>query len=146
MGSLMRSIKGEKGASLLEFAFIMPLLLLLLLGIVEFGYLLGGFNDVRHGTREAARAAAVNAGDNAFLRTAACDAMDLATGVSIQFTDGASGNVGDTASVTVASNVQSLSGLGFIEIFLPSTLTSSVEFRLEQPSSAWSTDVAPVSC
>lgn len=136
----------ERGASLVEFALIAPFLILLLLGIIEFGYLFGEFNDVRHGAREGARVAAVNAGDNTFLHTATCDAMDLTTNISVQFTDGATGVIGDVGSVTVAATPGSLSGLGLIEIFLPNTLSSTVEFRLEQPSGDWDTDAGPVSC
>ncbi|REK12860.1 MAG: hypothetical protein DWQ40_10420 [Actinobacteria bacterium] len=136
----------DRGASLVEFAFIAPFLLLLLLGIIEFGYFLAEFNDVRHGAREAARVAAVNAGDNTFLRTEACDAMDLTTNVSIQFTDGASGAIGDVGTVRVQASPSSLSGLGLIEIFLPSNLASTVEFRLEQPSDDWGSDGSLVSC
>jgi Flp pilus assembly protein TadG len=136
----------QRGASLVEFALIAPFLLLLLLGVIEFGYLFGEFNDVRHGAREAARLAAVNAGDNTFLHTQTCDSMDLTSNVSVSFTDGPGGAIGDTAAVTVTSNPGSLSGLGLIEIFLPDELDSTVEFRLEQPSTDWSTDGSAVAC
>jgi Flp pilus assembly protein TadG len=136
----------ERGASLVEFALLAPFLILLLLGIIEFGYILGEFNDVRHGAREAARAAAVNAGDNAFIHSLTCDAMDLTSNVTVQLTDGSTGSVGDTASVQVTSNPGSLSGLGLIEVFLPDDLQSTVEFRLEQNSSEWASDGSPASC
>lgn len=136
----------DRGASLVEFALIAPFLILLLLGVIEFGYLLGEFNDVRHGAREAARLAAVNAGDNTYLHTQACDAMDLTSNVSITFTDGATGSIGDTGTVAVTSNPGSLSGLGLIEIFLPDELDSTVEFRLEQASTDWSTDGSAFAC
>jgi Flp pilus assembly protein TadG len=135
----------DRGASLVEFALTAPFLILLLLGIIEFGYLFGEFNDVRHGAREGARAAAVNAGDNAFLHLRTCDAMDLTADVTVTFTDGATGSVGDTAQVRVAATPGSLSGLGLIEMFLPASLESTVEFRLEQESD-WSTDPGPASC
>lgn len=125
---------------------LVPFLILLLLGIIEFGYLLGEFNDVRHGAREGARAAAVNTGDNTFLLNLTCDAMDLTSNVTVQFTDGATGSIGDTGTVQVTATLGSLSGVGLIEIFLPDTLASTVEFRLEQDSEDWSTDATPVSC
>ncbi len=138
--------KSESGASLVEFALITPFLILLLLGIIEFGYLFGEFNDVRHGAREGARLAAVNAGDNTFLHNETCGKMDLTTNVDIKFTDGAAGNIGDVGTVEVQANPGSLSGLGLIEIFLPSNISSKVEFRLEQPSALWSTDGSTFSC
>jgi Flp pilus assembly protein TadG len=125
----------DRGANLVEFAIVMPFLLLLLLGIIEFGYFLAEFNDVRHGAREGARSAAVNAGDTTFLVGVTCDAMDLTTGVvTVDFTGGG-GGIGDTGSVSVTAAPTSLSGLSFIEALLPNTLTSNVEFRLEQPAS-----------
>jgi hypothetical protein len=136
----------DQGASLVEFALIAPFLILLLLGIIEFGYLFGEFNDVRHGAREGARIAAVNAGDNSFLHAETCMKMDLTTNVTVKFTDGTSGAMGDTGIVEVVANPGSLSGLGLIELFLPNTLTSRVEFRLEQPSDLWSTDGSAFSC
>jgi hypothetical protein len=138
--------RGENGASLVEFALIAPFLILLLLGVIEFGYLFGEFNDVRHGAREGARAAAVNAGNNAFLHDMTCDAMDLTTNVTVRFTDGSSGSLGDTAAVQVVASPQSLSGLALIEVFLPSTLESTVEFRLEQDSDDWFNDAGPIPC
>lgn len=136
----------DPGASLVEFALLAPFLILLLLGIIEFGYFLGEFNDVRHGAREAARAAAVNSGDNTFLHDLTCDSMDLTSNVTVRLTDGPSGGIGDTATVQVTASPDSLSGLGLIEVFLPNTLQSTVEFRLEQSSTDWSTDAAPASC
>jgi hypothetical protein len=136
----------DQGASLVEFAMLVPFLLLLLFGIIEFGYFIGEFNDVRHGAREAARAAAVNAGDNTFLHDLTCDSMDLTSNVTVQLTDSTNGAIGDTATVLVTSTPSSLSGLGLIEVFLPDNLQSTVEFRLEQESADWSTDVTPATC
>jgi Flp pilus assembly protein TadG len=131
---------------------LLPFLLLLVLGIVEFGYFLGEFNDVRHGAREGARLAAVNAGDNNFLETETCDRMDLTAVVTVQFTDGAASGgsaaekIGSIGTVEVAATPTSLSGVGFIEVFLPSTLTSTIDFRLEQESTNWGDSAGPISC
>ncbi|HEY5889979.1 MAG TPA: TadE/TadG family type IV pilus assembly protein [Acidimicrobiia bacterium] len=149
MGSLSTDncrTRKERGASLVEFAFIAPFLLLLLLGIIEFGYFFAEFNDVRHGAREGARVAAVNAGDNAFLRAETCNAMDLTTNITVRFTDGVTGAIGDVGTVAIEANPSSLSGLALIEVFLPDTLTSTIEFRLEQPSTDWNSDGSAVSC
>lgn len=128
----------DRGAQLVEFALLAPLLILLVLGIVELGWLFSQNNDVKHGAREGARAAAVNRGDNASLLSETCDAMDLAAPATVTFEDSATGEIGSTGVVTVTSSPTSLSGLGLIEAFLPSTLKSSIEFRLEQRSDAWS--------
>lgn len=114
----------------------MPFLILLLLGIIEFGFLMGEWNEVKHGAHEGARLAAV---DDANLLTNTCDSMGLhssGTTVTVSFTG--SGSLGDQGTVVVtASNLSSLSGLGLIEVFLPTSLTADADFRIEQDSS-WS--------
>ena len=47
----------QKGAELIEFALVMPLLLLLVLGIVDFGFLFQRFEVVTNAAREGARLA-----------------------------------------------------------------------------------------
>ena len=47
----------QKGAELFEFAVVLPLLLLLLIGIVEFGRGYNIYQNVTHATREGVRAA-----------------------------------------------------------------------------------------
>jgi hypothetical protein len=51
---------GGRGAVLVEFALVAPLLLVLLFGIIEFGFAFVQWLDVRHGARETARLVAVN--------------------------------------------------------------------------------------
>jgi hypothetical protein len=140
-----RTIRGrEDGASLVEFALLMPLLILLVLGIVEFGWLFSQNNDVKHGAREGARAAAVNLGGNSVLLDRTCDSMDLTSNVVTVEFDPGGGDVGDAGWVSVVATPTSLSGLGLIENFLPATLSSTIEFRLEQEPS-WSA-FGPASC
>jgi Flp pilus assembly pilin Flp len=146
MGWISRFRNRDDGAQLVEFALLAPLLLLLVLGIVELGWVFSQNNDVRHGAREGARAAAVNLGDNGVIRAAACDSMDLTSPVTVQFTDSANQVAGEYGTVEVIATPDSLSGLGFIEVFLPDTLTSNVEFRLEQDSVDWNSDGGPMSC
>lgn len=52
-------MKREKGQSLVEFALIIPLLVLLLLGIFDFGRIIHAYITIDHAGREAARAASV---------------------------------------------------------------------------------------
>ena len=49
------TIKNQKGASAVEFAIVLPLLLLLLFGIVEFGFLLYNQAMITNAAREGAR-------------------------------------------------------------------------------------------
>jgi len=137
VGVRHRRSRKDRGANLVEFAMLAPFLILLLLGIIEFGYFLGEWNSVKHGAHEAARLAAVNDGS---LVTNTCNSMVLHSGatiVTLEFDDG-SGDIGDQGSVTVtASNISSLSGVGLIEAFLPASIAADADFRLEQPSTSW---------
>ena len=47
--------KGEEGQSLLEFALLLPVFLLMLAGIVEFGFMFLTAHTLQHATREGAR-------------------------------------------------------------------------------------------
>ncbi len=146
----------ERGAALVEFAIVAPLLVLLLLGMVEFGWLFGQYNDVRHGAREGGRYASVNGGitppaDALTIRDYVCATMDGLSGgmtrIDIWLDDSdtngsGSRDAGDTGTVTVRALVGSLSNAPLISGFLPDDLVSSVEFRLEQDP-AWATNAPP---
>ena len=136
--TVTQKAKMDRGAALVEFALLMPLLLLLLLGMVEFGYVFAEFNETRHGVHEGARLAAV---DDANLVTNTCNSMDLADQVDVQFVDSATGSAGEIGTVTVTATVSSLSGVSFVEVFLPATITESADFKLEQDSSLWDNSI-----
>jgi Flp pilus assembly protein TadG len=51
----MKSLRNEKGQSLIEFAILLPLLLLLLMGILEFGLMLNAYLSINNSAREGAR-------------------------------------------------------------------------------------------
>lgn len=50
---------GESGAAAVEFALTLPLLLLFLFGVVQFGFLFSVYNTMVHAAREGARGMAV---------------------------------------------------------------------------------------
>lgn len=52
--------RGETGATLVEFALIIPVFALLLFATIDFGLVFGGFITLRNGTDAAARLAAVS--------------------------------------------------------------------------------------
>jgi Flp pilus assembly protein TadG len=53
-------ISGEQGQSMVEFAFVLPFLLFLMLGIIQFGLALHNFLAITDAARVGARAAAVH--------------------------------------------------------------------------------------
>lgn len=126
----------ERGANLVEFAILAPLLILLLFGIIEFAWVFGQNLNVRHGAREGARLAAVNFTP---LVSETCGRMDIVSGATVQLVptdiNGGGVDVGDEVAVTVRAPVNQITG--FFGTWLPATLTSTVAIRIEQTPS-WS--------
>jgi Flp pilus assembly protein TadG len=55
---LIRSIRSARGQSLVEFTVLLPVLLIMISGLIEFGFMLNYYLDVIDASREAARWAA----------------------------------------------------------------------------------------
>jgi len=141
----------EKGASAVEMAMVAPFLLLLLLGIIEYGFLFGTYNEVRHSSREGARIAAVSNvafdqnGDGVFneddIVSYVCETISLPNGsVTVDLTLNTN-TVGSEAKVTVTAVTPSLSGAPIISVFLPNSLANTATFRLEQVAT-WASTTA----
>src|SRR5438270_9364969 len=60
LGSGRRSAADERGVALIEFALVLPLLLLIMFGMIDFGKAFNYWNDETHLANEAARQAVVN--------------------------------------------------------------------------------------
>ncbi len=138
LNKLRKRGKGERGAALIEFAIVMPLLVILLMGIIDYGWAFAQNIDIRHGAREAGRLAMVNQ-PSAVIQSRTCDAMDFvqsAPNVMISLNTGG-GTVGDAATIDVTADFSSLTG--FLDWALPTTLQSTVEVRLEQDATNWTT-------
>jgi Flp pilus assembly protein TadG len=73
----MVSRSREAGQSMVEFALVLPLLIIMLLGIIQFGFILNGLVVVNAAAREGARAAAVGE-DGEVAARAVCEAALLA--------------------------------------------------------------------
>jgi Flp pilus assembly protein TadG len=68
-----RTLKNERGAELIEFALIFPLLLLVLLGIADFGFLFQRYEVLTNATREGARLASLPAYTNDDVKRRVCE-------------------------------------------------------------------------
>jgi Flp pilus assembly protein TadG len=140
--------ENERGAALVEFAILAPLLILLVLGIVEFGWIFGQFNDVRHAAREGARFAAVNGGTSADIASRVCVATD---GFNAGFEsldvalDNGGGAKGSLAEIVVTADIGSLTSAPIITTFTPDSLASDVTFRLERDVT-WTTTTIVGAC
>lgn len=127
----------EEGASLVEFAFLAPLLVLLLLGTVEFGWGLAQQIDVRHKGREALRMAIVD-DTLSEIETRICNNSIVKNSQIEHITrEPGPAEEGDPVRVTIEVNIQQLTGF-FGWLYGPNpTITTTVEGRVEQEPTNW---------
>ena len=143
--------RGERGATAVEFAVILPVFVSLLFGIVEFAGAYSQKVDIRHGAREAARLAAVNydpldeapAAQTATIVAATCARMDDDSTADIRLTLEVAGDadVGDIAIVEVRRDYDAITPF----VSVSSTLTSQIDVRLERQAT-WSATVGWLAC
>lgn len=108
----MVSPHGERGTAAVEFALLMPLLLLLVLGVIDFGRAFNAKLTVTHAAREGARTLAVTA-DPALAELAAIQA---ATGTPVVVMPGEclSGEPANVSVTHVFSFITPLSAMGVL--------------------------------
>lgn len=151
-------LSDEKGTSLVEFALIVPILLLVLFGLLDFGKAFNYWNDETHLAAEGARWAVVNSNPGGggqslqqYIQQQA-DSSELRgiARVCISFPSnsdtGTSGQVGDPVTVTVKasypwipflrSRIHILGGT-YVQLSLPSSITGTATMRLEAPPTAY---------
>ena len=125
-------IKNERGASAVEFALILPILVILVFGIIEFGIAYNNYISITHAAREGARLAAVNMDETEGIAWFENRVRESAPSVSIESItlSGQDGIIGDSVAVTVTGEVLN------IEIPLvgswPVQLASTATLRIEQ--------------
>ena len=97
----------ENGQSLVEFALVLPLLLILLLGILDFGRAVAAYNAVSNGARSGARVAIVDQNPDAIRMAVESEAIGLES-VTVSFNgtydpDPACPRIGCLIEVTVST-------------------------------------------
>lgn len=142
-----RRARGERGAALLEFGIVAPMLLLLLFGIVEFGLLFGQKLDISQGAREGARLASVNyranTGSSGSTQTneivaTVCARMEVASGTKITVDTSGGTAVGDVVTLSVETTAQPVTGV-FDPWLASRVIESAVDVRLERAATFAST-------
>jgi hypothetical protein len=126
------------GQALVEFVLVLPLLLLLFVGIMQFGLALNTTNDETHLANEVARYLTVNfnpATEGSLVAWAKSQAdtnfLESEGQICIQFPKGS--EIGQPVEVTTHTTMKWLPVLGLVE----TTLTGKAVMRLErEPSSA----------
>lgn len=105
----IKLIKQQQGQSLVEFALLLPMLVVILFGTVEFGRLWMTMNVLTGAAREGARVAAVTAPNTAQVQTAINNVLNGAniTGATITVVGP---NAANNVTVTVRINYNVLTG------------------------------------
>ena len=104
--------RGERGQSLVEFAMVLPLFLVVVFGIVDFGRAYSAYVQLNNGAREGARYGAVGKSSSEIVSrvrsvTAGLNQGDLGVSVS-----GAQGTKGSTVTVSVDYDFDLITPLG----------------------------------
>ena len=124
-----RKISAQKGQSLVEFALVLPVFIIVLFGIMEFGRLWEISNVLTSAAREGVRVAAVTAPDQALAISAAQNVLNVAQISNAQVL--VSGpNASNEVSVTVTLNYQPMSGV-IVPGLRNMSLTRSTTMRWE---------------
>jgi Flp pilus assembly protein TadG len=155
LGARPRLNEGERGAALVEFVLVLPLVLLLLFGMIDFGKAFNYWNDETHLANEAVRYAVVNKNplggssleaavkqdaDSGELKNG-CSGCSIATpGITVSFCfvdkDPSTGapvtTVGAPLRATVSADYHWLAFLVGRGLPVKSGLTGSATMRIEQ--------------
>jgi len=109
MKTLRKGKQNQRAQSLVEFALVLPILLVLILGIFEFGRLWMTLNVLTGAAREGVRVAAVTDPDATLVQNAALNVLNAAnlTGASITLTGP---NAANEVTVTIQYNYTVLTG------------------------------------
>lgn len=120
--------RDEVGASLVEFALVLPLLIVLLFGIMEAGWAFSQSVEVRNAAREGARLAVVDYGTGQDVIDETCNRANLSgSGANVTVTK----NGTESVTIDIAQSYTSLTGL-LDPFFGGLNLSSSVEMRAER--------------
>lgn len=138
MKDALKHLKKENGQSLVEFAIVLPMLLLLVCGIIDFGWLFYNQLSLDNCAREAARYGAVNAAKtdcDALIRAkideTAADSLKESLTASIVFSAPSAPCTGNI-TVTLKSNIKILTPLlGIFYENQEKEITSSVTMKAE---------------
>jgi Flp pilus assembly protein TadG len=143
-----RITSDESGVALVEFVLVLPILLLLLFGMVDFGKMFNYWIDETHLANEAARYAVVNRNpstsgqtlqawiqqqaDTNELRGGGTDSIPTPAQVCISFPNGTA-TVGDPVQVTVSTDYHFLPFVGAKIKLVSNSISGSSIMRLEAP-------------
>ena len=135
----MRTMKARTGLATVEAAIVFPLLVLLTMGLIEYGWMFLKAQQTTHAARRGARVAVRADGTNEEVQAAISSLMESAgmgsSGYVVSITPGDVSAIPATETVTVQVSVPytnvTLAGTPIVPV--PSTLNASVTMAKEGP-------------
>ena len=132
-GTLLRALgQDQRGAAAVEFAFIMPILLMMFSGILQFGSVMFLENHMTNVAREASRRVAVGELTQADARTMAQAALvnwGVTYQVDVATADAGGGNQDVTVDISLPLSDAAL--MDVLGLFETGSLSTSVTMRME---------------
>lgn len=130
----MVGLKSEKGQAMVEFALVLPILIVLLCGIIDFGWIFSNQIAIDNASREAARYSAIH-----LLDSSTDDDAVVAAGIvndsapSLPSPAVTVTSTSDSVQVNVSSSIPLLTGITSTVLGKTSiTLSSECTMRIEQ--------------
>jgi Flp pilus assembly pilin Flp len=145
MGARHACLRDTQGTAMVEFALILPIVLVVLFGIVQFGLALNSANDQTHVANEIARYATINEdpGGSESLQAWGRKQLDqnaLKTGAKVCITFPTGAEQGNPVRVEVVSTT---SWLPILKLkFATTSVTGTAYMRLERPPTSFSAGCA----
>ena len=128
----LRVLRSNKGQSIVELAILLPVLLMLLFGTIEFGRIYGTYMIISNASREGARVAAVGGSTTQIQNAVIGTAPTLNVGsMTIVVSKSGAGNRGDTVMVTIGYDIAIIAPLIGVVVDNPMHLESQMQMRIE---------------
>lgn len=136
--ALRTTRSARRGSLLIELAIVLPLFLMLIMGLLEYGWILLKSQQITNAARQGARIGARPAATSADVDAAVANAMSVAglsgSGYVVTITPGDPAGLASGELFTVAVSVTySNIGFGVPLVPTPATLASSVAMAREGP-------------
>lgn len=132
-----RRRRSERAQSLVEFALVLPIFLVIAMATVDFGWALRSWISTTNAAREGARLGVTGASENAIETRVVNNASDLIDADDVTVSN-AQGQTGENVTVTVSFNYEYITPVGGIISFLsggtlpsPLPITTSTTMRIE---------------
>lgn len=124
--------RAKRGQSLVEFALVLPIMLVIFMGIFDFGRAIFAFNSVSNAAREGMRAAIVDQNSTVITNEAKTSMTGLPPdGTSVTFTNCVAPKIGCLASVKVSYSWQAITPI-IGNLVGPKTIESTTTMPVER--------------